>query len=72
MELLTSRVDDLEKENVTLHAELDALRKDLSKYHAEFTRIAQGAPQGYTSMYITRANFDNVEGTALMKFFVRP
>jgi hypothetical protein len=69
--MLTSRVDTLEKDNVALRAELKAVQADLEKFHADYA-ISSRPPRGYTTMLITKANFDNVESTALMKFFVKP
>lgn len=70
MELLTSRVEDLEKENAKLKADLKAFRDEFARFSTE-TKAALRPPQGYTTMLITKANFNNVEGSALMKFWVR-
>lgn len=70
MTILASRVDDLEKEQATLKAALKKAQDDVKAYKAECDQRNM-PPHGYTTMFITRANFDHVEGTALMKFFVR-
>lgn len=70
MELLVSRVDDLEKQQAVIKAALKQAQDDLKKNKAECD-LRNSPPKGYTTMYITRTNFDHVEGTALMKFFVR-
>jgi hypothetical protein len=70
MELLTARVDNLEKENAKLKADLKAFRDEFAKFTGD-TRLALLPPEGYSSMVVTKSNFNNIDGKALMKFWVR-
>lgn len=70
---LTLRVEELEKQSKDLAAKLKKSEEANVKTQAELTSLkeANRPPRGYTTMFITKLNFDRVEGSALMKFFVR-
>lgn len=71
--LLTQRVEELEKQSKDLAAKLKKSEEANAKMQDDMTSLKEALkpPKGYTSMYITKLNFERVEGSALMKFFVR-
>ena len=73
MTILRGRVDDLEKLAVSQGKALKKSQDEVLALQREVQDLkdANRPPKGYTSMYITRNNFDHVDATALMKFFVR-
>lgn len=73
MFILKGRVDDLEKLTGELVAKLKKSEEKAAAQQKELTELkdANRPPKGYTTMFITKTNFNNVEGSALMKFFVR-
>lgn len=73
MFILKGRVDDLELNVANLTKALKKSQDDLKTSQTEIATLQSlnKPPKGYTVMYITRANLDHVEGSALMKFFVR-
>src|SRR5438128_2567576 len=65
---LESLISDLQESVASLKKEVATLKAGLNKANSslETVKSGLGAPKGYTTMYITRANLDHVEGTALM------
>lgn len=70
LEVVQYKVEDLEKALAAVKADLKQTQDELQKTKDNLTAISK-PPAGYTTMMITKSNFDRVEGTALMKFYVR-
>lgn len=70
LEVVQYKVEDLEKALAAVKADLKKTQDELQKTKENLSAISK-PPAGYTTMMITKSNFDRVEGTALMKFFVR-
>jgi hypothetical protein len=70
LELLQFQIDDLRLSLIQLKAGLENTQSNLKQCQDDLSLVNR-PPNGYTTMYITKVNFDRVEDTALMKFFVR-
>jgi len=70
MEILQFQIDDLKLSLTQLKAELGMIQSGLKQCQDDILLVNR-PPNGYTTMFITKVNFDRVEDTALMKFFVR-
>lgn len=70
IDLVKADVEKLKETVGKLKEELKTTQSDLAKTKEQLAGSLR-PPKGYTSMMITKANFGQVEDTALMKFWVR-
>ncbi len=73
MFIMKGRIDALESNVMTLTRNLKKTQDDLRASQGLITelQLVNRPPKGYTTMFITKANFGNVDNNSLMKFFVR-
>lgn len=71
--VLRGRVDELEKLTKDLAQKLKKSEDQAAAMQKSITDLLgrDRPPKGFTTMFLTKANFDKVEDSALMKFFVK-